>query len=120
MQSEIGEQGRWTVALRSRHRSQSRPPCPLWKRTLHWATAAICLALVLGSASEYWVRLGIERQTQAIQQRNAVIQHDITATTEALKAAQSPDTIEREARAWGYTRPGEQPVFVLAPRRPSK
>lgn len=119
---EISDQATWSIAVRGRTPTHPtpRPALPFWQRTLLWATLAICLALVLGSASECWVQLGIERQVRTVQQRNTAIQQNITTTTNALKTAQSPDTIEREARAWGYARPGEQPIFVVAPRIPSK
>ena len=91
------------------------PPgrAPLATRTLFWAVMVICGALLVATLSEAWVRAGVERQVAATQARNAALQRDVAATGQAIVVAQSPDTIEREARAWGYVRPGDHPVLVV-------
>ena len=91
------------------------PPgrAPLATRTLCWAVMVICGALLVATLSEAWVRAGVERQVAAAQARNAALQRDVVATGQAIVVAQSPDTIEREARAWGFIRPGDHPVLVV-------
>ena len=85
----------------------------LAQRTLLWAMLVICASLAVATASEAWTRHGIEQQVAAAQARNAALQRDVTATQRAVQAAQSPETIEREARAWGYIRAGDHPVIVV-------
>lgn len=96
-------------------RADAAPPgrAPLATRTLFWAVMVICGALLVATLSEAWVRAGVERQVVAAQARNAALQRDVSALGQAIAVAQSPDTIEREARAWGYLRPGDQPVLVV-------
>ena len=92
----------------------AEPPgrAPLATRTLFWAVMVICGALLVATLSEAWVRVGVERQVVAAQARNAALQREVSALGQAIAVAQSPETIEREARAWGYLRPGDQPVLV--------
>lgn len=96
----------------------AEPPrrAPLATRTLFWAVMVICGALLVATLSEAWVRAGVERQVAAAQARNAALQRDVAATGQAIVVARSPDTIEREARAWGYIRLGDHPVLVVAPK----
>ena len=95
----------------------SAPDRPsLAQRTLLWAVLVICASLLIATGSEAWVRAGVERQVAAAQARNAALQRDVAATGQAIVVARSPDTIEREARAWGYIRPGDHPVLVVAPK----
>jgi len=89
----------------------SRPA--LATRALLWATLAICMALVVATASETWQRVGIERQTAQTRAQNSAMQRDTQQTQHATTIAQSPDTIEREARNWGYIRPGDTPVIII-------
>jgi cell division protein FtsB len=87
---------------------------PFYSRTLLWITAAICAALLIFTGSEAWVNFQMQRQIEQARVQNAWLRQD-TATTERRAAwAESPGTIEDEARALGYARPGEQAVVVAA------
>ncbi len=92
--------------------ARTRKSPRLLRRTARWATLAVCAALLLGTVGEMWARVGIERQVHAVQQQNDSLQRDVSTTQADLRSAQSPSTIEREARSWGYARPGEVPVVV--------
>lgn len=85
----------------------------LGRRTLLWAILCVCAALVIANIGEAWTRGNAEAQVQAASARNAALRHDIAATQHAIQLAQSPIEIEREARRWGYIRPGDQPVIVV-------
>lgn len=90
----------------------------LAQRTLQWALLVICVALLIATVAEAWVRHGIEQQVAAAQAQNAALQRDIAATGRSITAAESPATIEREARAWGYIRAGDHPAIVVTANSP--
>jgi cell division protein FtsB len=76
------------------------------------ALLVICAALLLAVGAEAWTRHTIEQQVAAARARNAALQRDVTTTQQNIRVAESPSTIEREARAWGYIRSGDHPVIV--------
>lgn len=82
------------------------------QRTLQLALLVICVALLIATAAEAWVRHGIEQQVAAARAHNAALQRDITTTGHEITVAEAAATIEREARAWGYIRAGDHPVIV--------
>lgn len=84
---------------------------PLLTRTVVWVTIALCLALTLATLGEVWARVGIDQRVQQTQTQNAQLQQDVRSTQQAVINAQSAETVEREARAWGYIRPGDNPVL---------
>jgi cell division protein FtsB len=88
------------------------PRTTLYTRTVVWATAAICAALIVATLSEAWVNYRLQQQVRQAQAANAQIQQDSTATAGRIAQAESPATIEDEARARGYVRPGEQAVVI--------
>ncbi len=97
-------------------RAGRQPPrAALATRTLLWAVMVICGALLVATLSEAWTRSNVESQVAAARARNAALRQDVAHTQQAVQQAQSPATIEREARAWGYIRPGDHPVLVVAP-----
>lgn len=87
----------------------------LAQRTLPWAALVICASLLVAIATETWTRYGIEQQVAAARASNAALQQDVKNTQRAVQVAQSPATIEREARAWGYIRAGDHPFIVVTP-----
>lgn len=87
----------------------------LAQRSLQLALLVICVALLLATAAETWTRHNIEQQVTAARARNAALRQDVTTTRQAISVAESPNTIEREARAWGYIRAGDHPVIVAPP-----
>lgn len=91
----------------------------LARRTLQLVVLAICVALLIATAAEAWVRHGVEQQVAAAQARNAALQRDIVTTQRSITIAQQPATIEREARAWGYIRAGDHPVVVTGGPAPA-
>ena len=96
---------------------EAEPPRrPLARRTMLWAVLVMCGALLVAILSEAWTRSGVDAQMAAAQARNAALRQDVVATQHAVQQAQSPDAIEREARAWGYIRPGDHPVLVVPGR----
>jgi hypothetical protein len=76
----------------------------------------ICGALLMATLSEVWTRSTVDAQFAAARARNAALRQDVANTQRAIQQAESPATIEREARSWGYIRPGDHPVLV-APNR---
>lgn len=87
---------------------------PFSSRTLVWITAAICAVLLVSTGSEAWVNFQLQRQIHQAQVQNAQLRQDILTTQRRAAWAESPGTIEDEARAIGYIRPGEQAVVVAA------
>lgn len=85
----------------------------LAQRTIQLALLVICAALLIATAAEAWARHGIEQQVSAAQAQNAALRRDIATTQASITVAESATTIEREARAWGYIRPGDHPVIVV-------
>jgi cell division protein FtsB len=92
------------------------PRAPLAARTLFWAAMVICGALLVSTLSEAWTRTNVDAQVTAARARNAALRQDVANTQRAIQQAQSPVTIEREARSWGYARPGDHPVLVVPSR----
>jgi hypothetical protein len=86
----------------------------LLTRTVLGTTAAICGALLVATLSEAWVTYRLEQQVSQAQAANAWLRHDASATARQVVWAQAPQTIEDEARARGYVRPGDQPVVIAA------
>lgn len=80
---------------------------------LLWALLVICGALLVATLSELLAASDADAQARAVAARNAALRQDIAATQRAVAAAQQPATIEREARDWGYIRPGDQPIIVV-------
>ena len=101
-------------------KTPSRPLRPtIGSRTITlWVTMAICVALLVATAGEVWARISVERQVAQTQSQNARIRQDIHTTQQQVTQANSPATIEREARAWGYVRPGETPVIIAPTPKP--
>lgn len=89
------------------------------QRTLQLAVAVICVALLIATVAEAWVRHGIEQQVAAAQARNAAVQRDASTTRQSIIVAKSPTTIEREARSWGYVHAGDHPVIVVTGGSPT-
>ncbi len=92
------------------------PRALLATRTLFWAAMVICGALLVATLSEAWTRTNVDAQVAAAQARNAALRQDVANTQRAIQQAESPATIEREARSWGYIRPGDHPVLVVPGR----
>jgi cell division protein FtsB len=90
----------------------------LYTRTLLWITGAICVALLVFTASEAWVGHRLQQQVLQAQAENARLRQDALATTQRATRAEAPGTIEDEARAMGYARPGEQPVAIATTAQP--
>ncbi len=92
----------------------------LYTRTVLWVTVAVCAALVLFTASETWVNLRLRQQVSQVKLENQRLRLDATATDRKAAWAESPATIEDEARSIGYARPGDQPVVIATrPSQPS-
>lgn len=89
----------------------------LIQRTLLWAMLIICATLLVATVGEALVHADAQARVQAARAHNAALRRDIETTGRAIQVAQSPDTIERQARAWGYSRPGEHPIVVTAQGR---
>lgn len=87
---------------------------PVYSRTVLWISAAVCAALLVFTGSEAWVNFQLQRQIHQAQARNTWLRQDTTATERRAGWAESPGTIEDEARAMGYARPGEHAVVVAA------
>jgi cell division protein FtsB len=90
-----------------------RPALP--QRALLWSLVIICVALALSLGGELWMRHTVDEQISAQQRHNQQLQRQIEDTRRAIQAASSPDAIEQQARSWGYTRPGDQPVIIVTP-----
>lgn len=83
-------------------------------RTLLWALLLICAALLVATLSEAWQRHTLDEQVAAARAQNAALHQQILQTQHAITVAESPATIEREARSWGYVRSGDHPVIVVS------
>ncbi|HST88622.1 MAG TPA: septum formation initiator family protein [Ktedonobacterales bacterium] len=94
------------------------PRSALGRRVLLWAMLVIFGALLVATLSEMLAASDAEAQAHAVAARNATLRHDIAATQHAVATAQQPATIEREARGWGYIRPGDHPIIVVVPPAP--
>lgn len=102
------------AAMRRAQRRRQRPAA-LTRALALWATLALCVALLVGVGSELWTGYQLQRQVAQTQAQNAALQRDIARTQRGAIQAQSPASVERTARAWGYARPGETPVVIAAP-----
>ncbi len=102
---------RWRPASGATTSAPDRPS--LAQRTVLWAVLVICASLLIATGSEAWTRHGIEQQVSAARASNAALQRDATTSQQAIQSAQSPATIEREARSWGYIRAGDHPIIVV-------
>lgn len=89
----------------------------LIQRTLLWAMLVICATLLVATVSEAWAHADAQARVQAARAHNAALRRDVETTQRAIQVAQSPDAIERQARAWGYSRPGEHPIVVATQGR---
>ena len=87
----------------------------LYTRTLLGVTAAVCVALLLATASEVWVGGRVQRQVEQVQLANQRLRQETAVTARQAAWAASPGTIEDEARAMGYVRPGEHAFIVATP-----
>lgn len=85
----------------------------LLRRVFAWAVVVICVALLIGTAGELWTRHTIEVQAAAVRSSNAALRQDVATTRRTITVAESPVVIEREARSWGYIRPGDHPVIIV-------
>jgi cell division protein FtsB len=107
------------VERRRISRSGGLPLLPASKdivlRVMLWAMLVICAAMLFATLSEAWALSTAQEQVQTESTRNAALRQDVTNTQRALQQAQSPAMIEREARQWGYIRPGEVPVILVQP-----
>ena len=95
---------------------RARSAMPAARKTLLWIAALICLALLAATAGETW---SLWREQQMVAQtgaENQRIERDIQQTQQAIRQAQSPAVIEREARNLGYIRPGETSVIIAQPQ----
>jgi cell division protein FtsB len=109
------------VTLSQRRRimtAEMDPRSALGRRVLLWAMLVIFGALLVATLSEMLAASDAEAQARAVAARNAALRQDIAATQRAVAAAQQPATIEREARGWGYIRPGDHPIVVVIPPAP--
>jgi cell division protein FtsB len=113
--------GRLTQRTLARLGEWSVPGTTLYTRTVLWATAAICAALIVATLSEAWVNYRLQQQVGQAQAANAQTRQDMAATAGRIAWAESPITIEEEARARGYVRPGEHAVAIAGsqPGRPA-
>ena len=84
-------------------------------RWLLWAVFVVCAILVVATVTEALARNSAEQRVNAARAHNAALQHDVTASQQAIILAQSDDEIERQARLWGYVRAGDQPVLIVQP-----
>jgi cell division protein FtsB len=99
----------------ARHLQSARTA--LIQRTLLWAMLIICATLLVATVGETWAHADAQARVQAARAHNAAVRHDVETTRRAIQVAQSPGTIERQARAWGYSRPGEHPIVVTTQGR---
>ncbi|GAC1456138.1 MAG: hypothetical protein PVSMB4_16430 [Ktedonobacterales bacterium] len=101
-----GRVGEW----RERHLSRAT----LFTRTVLWVTAAVCASLVIGTLSEAWVNYRLQQQVRQVRAENAWLRQDAQTTAGRVAWAESPQTVEDEARARGYARPGDRPVVIAS------
>ena len=87
----------------------------LLRRTMLWVILGICAALLAAVIGEAIARDNAEAQVAAARTRIQKQQQTIATTQHAIVVAQSDDEIERQARRWGYIRPGDHPVIIVTP-----
>jgi cell division protein FtsB len=96
------------------NRPRRRAAMPLLSRTIIWGTAAICVALLIGTLGEAWFGYQMNQRVAAQTAANARLQaQNAQLAAQATRLAQ-PDVIEAEARQrFAYIRPGDYPVIVI-------
>jgi cell division protein FtsB len=104
----------WTARARDWYRA-ARERTTLYTRTLALAAMALCTALLFAGGSQALVNQRLANQVRAEQAANARLRADIASTTRHLAWATAPATIEAEARALGYIRPGERAMVIVSP-----
>jgi cell division protein FtsB len=87
----------------------------LLRRAMAWVILGICALLLVGTVGETLARASVAEQVAAARQRVQSLQGDIQTTQRAIDVASSDAEIERQARQWGYIRPGDQPFIVVTP-----
>jgi hypothetical protein len=86
----------------------------LLSRTIIWGTAAICIALLIGTLGEAWFGYQMNRRVEAQAAANARLQAQNVQLAAQVKHLADPDVIEAEARQrFDYIRPGDYPVIVI-------
>ena len=88
----------------------------LVERVFFWAVLVVCVALLIGAVGEIWTHHTIDQQSAAIRASNAALTRDVAATRQTISVAESPAVIDREARSWGYVRPGDHLVIIVPAR----
>jgi cell division protein FtsB len=104
----------WSVHVRDWYHA-ARERTTLYARALALATVALCAALLFATSSQALVNQRLADQVRAEQEANARLRADIAATNRHLVWATAPATIEAEARALGYIRPGERAIVIVPP-----
>ncbi|MGZ6390833.1 MAG: septum formation initiator family protein [Ktedonobacterales bacterium] len=107
----------WRRIIEEGTRAMRTARAALIQRTLLWAMLVICATLLVATVSEAWAHADAQARVQAARAHNAALRRDVQTTQRAIQVAQSPETIERQARAWGYSRPGEHPIVVATQGR---
>src|SRR5262249_27355170 len=87
----------------------------LLRRTMLWGILGICAALLAAVIGEAIARDNAEAQVAATQAHIQTLRQTIATTQRAIAVAQSDDEIERQARRWGYIRPGDHPIIIVTP-----
>ena len=87
----------------------------LLRRTMLWILLGVCAALLVAVIGEAIARDNAEARVAATQARIQTLQQTIATSQHAIAVAQSDDEIERQARRWGYIRPGDHPVIIVSP-----
>jgi len=91
-----------------------RAGTPLLSRTIIWGTAAICVALLIGTLGEAWFGYRMNQRVEAQQAQNAQLQAQNVQLQAQARRLNQADVIEAEARQrFDYIRPGDQPVAVI-------
>jgi len=85
------------------------------RRAMAWVVVAICAVLVVATIGEALARADVEQQVATARQRNQSLQSDAQTLQRAIEVAGSDEEIERQARSWGWTRPGDQPILIIPP-----
>lgn len=86
----------------------------LLRRTLLWGISVLCTLMLVVVANGAAARSQAEAQVAAARAHNAALAQTIAQTSQAIATAKSDDEIEREARRWGYLRPGDAPVIIVS------
>lgn len=107
----------WRRIIEEGSRALHAARASLVQRTLLWAMLVICAILLVATVSEAWAYADAQARVGAARAHNAALRRDAETTQRAIQIAESPEAIERQARAWGYSRPGEHPIVVTAQGR---